>query len=187
MNIFLPIAIPITYGLFILIILIDYISKPSGWHLSHLAIPFVLVTIVFILIWLLFYVIVKYFSFFFVLDKRGLCLKKANTTLKELSLDSFSYFIIETTSSLEASGGLVKIELFVVDHSDSKQRLFQNDIGNNLIRSWQKLMIKLKKTTKKDFQFHHYVVDIDGKKHESEEYKKIQWEKRIPLFRNPYK
>jgi len=187
LNLALPVAIPITYGLFVLIFLIDYISKPSEWPLSQLGIIFVLSTVVFFFIWLIVYVIAKYVSFYFVLNNGNLCLKKANIILKEISLDSISYFIIETTATLEASGSLVKIELFVMDHSNSKQKLYENDIGNSLLRNWQKFIIKVKGTTNRNFKFHHYAVDLDGKKYESEEYKKIQWKKRTPFFRSPYK
>ena len=187
LNLALPVAIPIASGLIFLILFIDYISNPSKWPISSLAIVFVSVTAIFFLIWLIVYVPAKHFSSFFEVHNDKLFLKNSNTLLKELRLDSISSFLIETTASLEASGGLIKIELFVLNHGNFKQKIFQNDIGNSLIRSWKKFMIKLKRSTKKEFQFHHYVVDIEGKKHESEEYQKIQWKKRIPLFRSPYR
>jgi hypothetical protein len=142
---------------------------------------------IFFLIGLLFNALVKHFSIFFVFDTQNLYLKKANTTLKELSLDSFSHFVIETTTSLEASGGFMQIELFAVDIDGSRQRLVKNDFGNNLLKSWQKFMTKLNGVSRKRFQFRHYVIDIDGKKYESEEFKAIQWKNRIPLFKSPYK
>jgi hypothetical protein len=187
MNIFLQTVLPYTYGLFILIISIDYISRPGGRPASHLTIPIFSFTIIFVFIWLLVSVIARYFFFSLVLQNDILNLRKGDTTLKEIGLDSFTDFIIDTTSSLEASGGLIKIELFVTDHNNSKQKVFQNDIGNSLVRSWKKFMIKLKNATKKDFQFCHYVVDIDGKKYKMEEYEKVRWKKRVSLFKSPYK
>jgi len=48
-------------------------------------------------------------------------------------------------------------------------------------------MTELSGISKKRFQFCHYVIDIEGEKHESEEFKTIQWKKRTPLFKSPYK
>ena len=186
-HIAFPIAIPIIYGLAVFIPFIEYISDPDGFSLHDSAMEVVIITVVFLPVWLTAFISARYKSSYFVVSDGNLVLKKGNTTVKELDLDSFSCFLIETTASLEASGGLIKIALFAVDQNDAKQNLYQNDIGNNLVRSWKRFMIKLKEATKKEFQFYHYVVDIDGKIYKAEDYEKIQWKKRVPLFKSPYK
>jgi hypothetical protein len=149
LNIFLPVVIPLTFITTSFVILVQSAFNNLAIGLAICILSFIFCIMLSVLV----YILKKRYSNYFSIEVGKFIIKYRSNILKEYDIESIKEFLVESSISLEAIGPLRKIDFYIVDKTNKKDKIYCNDIGNHLIKGWKEFANDLELITKKKVLF----------------------------------